>query len=384
MPARILVIDDDLDSLKLIGLMLQRQGYEVSAAGGGTQGLAQAERERPDLILLDVMMPGIDGYELCRRLKSDPRLASIPVIIFTAKTSADDKIAGFEAGADDYLTKPTHPTELASRIKALLARSTAKGSAPLARSRGAVVAVMGVRGGAGTTTMALNLSAVLAQAETRVVLADLQHGAGMVSYALGFTHGAGLSHLLDLDIDELTPDQVERQLVAFSPELQLLLAEYRPGESLTSTTMPLVERVVEILAQSADWVIIDLGNKPGRALFSVLRRVDQILICMAPERISIRLAQTLLDQAERSGIDRNRFSCALMNTTPLMPAYTLQTTESHVGLRVLGNVASAPDLARLAGEQAKPMVTVRPESPTAAQFRQVGEHLMARLDRSRS
>jgi DNA-binding response OmpR family regulator len=384
MPDRILVIDDDLDSLKLIGLMLQRQGYQVSAAAGGTQGLAQAESERPDLILLDIMMPDIDGYELCRRLKSDPRLARIPVIIFSAKTSADDKIAGFEAGADDYLTKPTHPTELASRIKTLLARSTIERSAPPSKPRGAVVTILGVRGGAGTTTLALNLSALLAQQETRVILGDLQHGAGMVSYALGFSQGAGLSHLLALDIEELTQDKVERQFVAFAPGLQLLLAEYRPGESLTSAMIPHVERVVEILTQLADLVIIDLGNKPGRALFNMLRRVDQILICMAPERISIRLAQNLLDRAEQSGIDRNRFSCVLMNTTPLMPPYTLQATESHLGLRVLGNIASAPELARLADEQAKPMVTVRPESPTAAQFRQVSERLMARLDRTHS
>jgi Flp pilus assembly CpaE family ATPase len=104
---------------------------------------------------------------------------------------------------------------------------------------------------------------------------------------------------------------------------------------------------------------------------------------MAPERTSIRLAQNLLGQAEQSGIGRNRFACVLMNTTPLIPASTLQATESHLGLRVLGNVASASELARLASEQAKPMATVRPESPTAVQFRQLGERVMARLERVR-
>jgi Flp pilus assembly CpaE family ATPase len=241
---------------------------------------------------------------------------------------------------------------------------------------------MGVRGGAGCTTLALNLSAVLASDETKVVLADLQHGAGMVSYALGFSQSGGLSHLLDLEIEALTKEEVERQLVALSPGLQLLLAEFRPGESLTPAMTPHIERIIKILTQGADLVILDLGNKPGHALFNALRQVGQILLCITPDRTSIRLASSLLSATERLGIGRSRFSYVLMNTTPLIPASTLQATESHLGLRILSNIASVPELARLATDQAKPMVTVRPESPTAAQFHQLGEQLMARLERA--
>ena len=126
MAEKILIIDDDVDTLRLVGLMLQRQGYEISAASNGTQGLAKALEERPDLILLDVMMPDMDGYEVARRLRKNPVTVSVPILMFTAKTQLDDKVTGFEVGADDYLTKPTHPTELQAHVKALLARS-AKG-----------------------------------------------------------------------------------------------------------------------------------------------------------------------------------------------------------------------------------------------------------------
>lgn len=383
MTERILVVDDDLDSLKLIGLMLQRQGYHVLTTPKGTQALAHAEGEQPDLILLDIMMSDADGFEVCRRIKHHPRLANIPVVIFTAKSSADDKIAGFEAGADDYLTKPTHPAELASRIRALLARSTAGRSTPQTIPKGIVIATLGVRGGAGSTTLALNLSATLARNETEVVLADLQHGAGMISYALGFSHSAGLSQLFDLEVEQLNKEGVERQLVTYSPGLRLLLAEYRPGESLTPAFRPHVERVIAILSQLADLVVLDMGNKPGHTLFNSLRQVDQVFLCITPERTSIRLVQNLLSQAERLGIGRDRFACVLMNTTPLIPESALQATGSHLGLQVLGSVASVPELARLASEQAKPMVTLRPESPTAAQFRQLGNHVIARMDRLR-
>src|SRR5690606_35564113 len=123
MSEKILVVDDDVESLKLISLMLKRQGYDVAIANSGSQALAKAGTELPNLIILDVMMMDMDGYEVCRRLRGNPETRPIPIIMFTAKTLIDDKVAGFEAGADDYLTKPTHPAELASRIKAVLARN---------------------------------------------------------------------------------------------------------------------------------------------------------------------------------------------------------------------------------------------------------------------
>ena len=126
MAEKILIIDDDVDTLKLVGLMLQKQSYQIVAANNGLQGLEQAENENPDLILLDVMMPGMDGYEVAKRLRANPLTANTPILMFTAKTQLDDKVTGFEAGADDYLTKPTHPSELNAHVKALLAR-TSKG-----------------------------------------------------------------------------------------------------------------------------------------------------------------------------------------------------------------------------------------------------------------
>ena len=124
MAKRILVVDDEIESVKLIGLMLQRRGYEIVAARSGAQALEKAQAEKPDLIILDVMMPDMDGYEVCRRLRANPGTATLPIIMFTAKTMIDDKVAGFQAGADDYLTKPVHPEELASRIEAVLLRTS--------------------------------------------------------------------------------------------------------------------------------------------------------------------------------------------------------------------------------------------------------------------
>ena len=157
MTEKILLVDDDKDTLRLVGLMLRRQGYEVRAVDNGAQAITMAQEETPDLILLDIMMPEMDGYEVARRLRADPGTAEVPIIMFTAKSQVDDKVMGFEAGADDYLTKPTQPRELFAHMKAVLARSgrpRADAEAP-AGERGYVIGVTAVKGGLGVTTLAL-------------------------------------------------------------------------------------------------------------------------------------------------------------------------------------------------------------------------------------
>jgi DNA-binding response OmpR family regulator len=109
MPEKILIVDDDVETLRLVGLMLQRQGYKIVAANNGAQAIASAKMEQPDLILLDIMMPDMDGYEVTKQIRSDIAIQKIPIIMFTAKGMVDDKVEGFDAGVDDYLTKPTHP-----------------------------------------------------------------------------------------------------------------------------------------------------------------------------------------------------------------------------------------------------------------------------------
>jgi CheY-like chemotaxis protein len=94
MPEKILIVDDDLETLRLVGMMLQRQGYTIVAANSGAQALSMAITEQPDLILLDVMMPEMDGYEVARQLRADPGLTQIPILMFTAKSQVEDKVTG--------------------------------------------------------------------------------------------------------------------------------------------------------------------------------------------------------------------------------------------------------------------------------------------------
>jgi sigma-B regulation protein RsbU (phosphoserine phosphatase) len=137
MADKILVVDDEFDILELMELNLTADGFEVITASSGREALAKAKQQAPDLILLDLMMPQMDGYEVMNRLKADKMLAKIPVIMLTALSQVDDKIEGLSAGADDYITKPFDLKEITARIKVVLKRTrTAKYVNPLIRAMG--------------------------------------------------------------------------------------------------------------------------------------------------------------------------------------------------------------------------------------------------------
>src|SRR5437867_3595823 len=122
MRKNIVVVEDDKGVVDLLCSSLESENYSVHVAKDGLAALELAARIVPDLILLDLMLPKLDGIEVCRKLRSDPRMRDIPLIILSARSCEDDKIAGLETGADDYVTKPFHPKELIARIRANLRR----------------------------------------------------------------------------------------------------------------------------------------------------------------------------------------------------------------------------------------------------------------------
>jgi CheY-like chemotaxis protein len=377
MADKILIIDDDVDTLKLVGLMLERQGYEIAVANNGALGLTKAAAENPHLILLDVMMPDLDGYEVTRRLRGDSATAHIPVIMFTAKTMVDDKVAGFEAGVDDYLTKPTHPAELSAHVKAVLARASQVKAAPVDRAK--IVAFLGAKGGVGTTTLALNVSVSFQSRGQDVILAEFNPGRGSIGLNLGVREPTGLASLLTRSMKDIHLRSVESELLSDRTGVRLLLASPRPSQTDLDQAASQMEAILNNLASMCTVVVIDLGDGIRPYTKPILRAVDRLLIVTEPIYPSNVLARNLLDELEREGIRSEKILLALVNRERTSLQIPWRQVAGDLGLELAGIVSPAPEQAHQSAQSGRPLVVSHPESLIAEQLHKLAENIAEQL-----
>jgi CheY-like chemotaxis protein len=379
MAKKVLVVDDEVQTVKLIGLLLQRRGYEVVAASLGTQALAKAQAEDPDLIVLDVMMPDMNGFEVCRRLRADPATAGIPIIMFTARTMVDDKVTGFQAGADDYMTKPVHPDELATRVEALLARFAQRQVEQHPSVRAKVLGFLGAKGGAGTTTLAVNVAVALAHqpdGERQVVLADMRSGMAASFIQLGLQRHGGMVRLLDQPVEDIKPRAVEAQLDEHSTGVRLLTGQIEPPGVAMPVPPAHAEVIVRRLGAMADYLLLDLGVGLDQVNCHVLPSCDHVVVAIEPDRVALALAQALLNELDLLlNLARHRISVVMISRASAAATFSKDVVEDLLQHDIVGVVPPAPELAFQAVEKGIPMVTMQPDSPVAQQFRTIAEHL---------
>ena len=379
MPAKILIVDDDLQSLKLVGLMLQRRGHTIVAAQGGLQALAKAESEQPDLVLLDIMMDDLDGYEVCRRLRSNPVTRDLSIIMFTAKTMVSDKVAGFQAGADDYLTKPIHPTELATRVDAVLQRHRQAQTEVETQDVERIVGFLGVTGGVGTTPLALNVAAAVASTPPprRVILADLQPGAANVALQLQVDPGLGLGALLNHSPHEIDRALVSQHLIHHPSGIRLLLPGLELRSGLSSLPAAQLTAIIESLIQIGQIVILDLGSTVDEGVIAALKLCRQVVLALEPQRVAVNVARNLIAQLDRRGIPPERLIVTLINRTQSTLTLDKRAIENALKLPVGSLIPPAPETAFHAAEQAALIIHLQPGSLIADQFRSLAQRLTA-------
>jgi pilus assembly protein CpaE len=378
MAEKILIVDDDIDTLRLVGLMLQRQGYEISAASNGIQALAMAQSERPDLILLDLMMPDIDGVEVTRRLRASEVTKDVPIIMFTAKTQVEDKILGFEAGADDYLTKPTQPRELFVHVKAVLARTNkAKKTDPIGipkGDRGYAIGILAARGGLGVSTLVLNLGVILSQAYKKdVVVAEFRPGQGTISLELGHTRAEGLNHLLELPPTAIDRRVLESELVNHSSGLRLLLASSQPRDAKFISETAIFEAITRQLAYLTSYLILDLGASLTPLVEQVVGLCSEVLVVVEPVPQTVLQTKALIDDLMAKGIASNDISVVLVNRVRSGMQLSWSQVQDQLGRPISVIFTPAPDLAYQASLNNIPMVLQQSDSLTAQQFAKLAE-----------
>jgi DNA-binding response OmpR family regulator len=382
MPEKILIVDDDLETLRLIGVMLQRHGYEIAAATNGSQAVTMAGNEMPDLIVLDVMMPGMDGIEVTEVLRKNPNTHNIPILMFTAKSQVEDKVAGYDSGADDYLTKPVHPAELVAHIKSLLSRAhAADASAPVVKP-GFLIGVIGVKGGLGTSTFSLNMAASLA-ANTRenVIAAEVRPGQGTWAYELGISTEKSLEALLKVPREELNRQKIEENLVFSNFGVHLLLATSRIEESDFQFNKENLVQVIKHLTNLAPFNIIDLGTPFLPAMHQLCNLCHQVIVLTDSTPTSAERTKIFVDNLQSTSTQLARkIDLILYNRSRSDSQLSaVQISEMLSGMPVKLMIPPAPELAYQAVQKQTPLINLQQDSLPSHQLNDYVKNLLAQI-----
>jgi len=374
MAQKILIIDDDLDTLRLVSLILQRQGYEISVASDGNQGLDKAIEEKPDLILLDIMMPEIDGYEVARRLRKNKLTAKIPILMFTAKNQLDDKVAGFEVGVDDYLTKPTHPSELQSHVKTLLSRAGQQDEGSeitLVETKGFVIGVLSARGGMGVSSLATNLASGLFQkTQADVVLVEINPGQGRLAHDLGLDGEKedGLTKLLSAAPEKISRVEVAKQLVPHQSGFKTLLASNQSKDKPLTNNSDQLENLLSHLSTLGRFIVLDLGTGLQLNVQNLIPHINEMVVVLEGSASAIISTRALIKSLSESGAPDSHLSVVLNIRVRSEDQMSWADVQKELHQPIVATLTPAPELFQQATRMQLPAVICQPGSLTTQQL----------------
>ena len=369
----ILAVDDDPFNLKIVRNLLSHEGYEIHTAESAKEAYAIINKQTVDLILLDLIMPEIDGFAVCMELRRSPKTTNTPIILLTAQDSLEQKIKGFEAGADAFITKPFVPPELLVRIQSLLRRFD-QAPADLPVKKGKVLAVFSLRGGVGTTTLANNIAIALASLwRQRVVLIDLVLTAGQSSLTFNIAARHSWGDMATISPNNINDELVEKILRSHDSGVRVLASPNTPeeGQGIDGAR---VTRVLDILRRRYEYIVIDLPHDFNETTLAGIDAADEILMPLAPEIASVRAASIALRALHRRGRPKDNFQLA-MNRTFELQGLAKKDIEAALDQPIPFVVNFEPELLLHSGNRGVPLLQANPDSPLSELFVDIAYYL---------
>jgi CheY-like chemotaxis protein/MinD-like ATPase involved in chromosome partitioning or flagellar assembly len=375
MMEKILLVDDDAETVRLITAVLNRQGFEVIAAYEGPTCIHVAQTEQPDLILLDIMMPGMDGYQVTRILRENPETTNIPIIMFSAKNQVDDRVRGYEAGIDDYLTKPIHPAEMVARVKSLITRSKMLGST--FGEKGHTIGILAAKGGIGASTFTLNLAITChQQLDKEVIAAEMRPGHGSWQVVLKLNEANGINRLLRLSASAITTATVKDQLHAYAPGIHLLIARNRTEDVKLLIETEQLNKVTKLLPLLAPLIFLDFGAGDLLNLEELVTNCDEIFLLIHPYPSALLKARRYLDDLTEWGFIKTKPITLVMMHHALERVQTSRTDiEEFLLKRIAFQIPNVPEIALLAETQGKSQISIQPESNLVKSYLEIAQHI---------
>ncbi|HEY1419631.1 MAG TPA: response regulator [Candidatus Dormibacteraeota bacterium] len=366
---QIVLVDDDRVIQKMVGGFLERRGYQVRKANDGIEALQLVHQLVPDLVITDVRMPELNGIELTARLRANHLTAGVPILMFSEMGEAEDALAGYAVGADDYLPKPFELAILEAKVQSLLRRSAGTRAA----DRGRIILFAHAKGGVGTTSLAVNLAVLLGDRATRPVgLLDLDVEFGDSAVYLNLHPNLTLADL-KASPAVLTDESLFEDFVTESGNVRLVIGADLPERS-ELVTLPAIHLAIDRLSATCDYVVIDAPASFTERTLTALYASDLVCLVTSGSLPSLRATRGCLDLFEKLGVADKPMQLILNDSTA--HAMSVDVVAGVLGRRpdFVVNRSESLDRAANAGQ---PLVTLDPEDPLVTELRTLADQLVA-------
>jgi CheY-like chemotaxis protein len=316
---RVLLIDDEQFYFKLIRKTLKEAEYELEYAKSGNEGLAKIPSFEPDMLIVDLKLPEMDGFEILDRIRRDPTFGHIPVIVITAQDELSEKLKAFELGADDYMVKPFQPEELVARMGILARRGKAmrmvKEMESTRKSNVSVVTVHSLRGGVGCSSIVVNLGLAFQKLWGKsTLLLDGVLTAGQVALMLDAKPGATWENLVGIDPENFDEAVVNEMMIRHNSGIRYIASPRYPiaTDTFTNDTLHLF---MEQIKQHNEFIVVDTSHDFSDMTIQLLSMSGTILLVMAPEMASLRTTLSALEIYDRLAIPLEKVKIVLNNNS---------------------------------------------------------------------
>jgi pilus assembly protein CpaE len=315
---RVLLIDDEQFYFKLIRNALKAAEYELEYAKSSSEGLAKVPSFEPEMLIVDLKLPDMDGFQILERLRRDPKFSYVPVIVITSKDELSEKLRAFELGADDYLVKPFQPEELVARMGILARRGRAMQMAQKESKRVAdatVITVHSLRGGLGCSSIAVNLGLAYHKLwGKQTLIMDSVLTAGQVALMLDAKPTATWENLVGVETESIDDVVVSEMMCAHKSGVRYIASPRYPiaADTFSHDTLKLF---MEKVKSQNDFVVVDTSHDFSDMTIHMLSMASTILLVMAPELASLRTTMSAIEIYDRLGIPIDKVKIALNNNS---------------------------------------------------------------------
>lgn len=372
------IIDGNAATRKWLSDLLTKAGFVIQEAKSGREGLIKIDSERPDLVILELDLPDMDGIEVCKRIRANPDLDTTRIIVLTGRDDPEVITTVLDLGVNDYIIKrPGADRELLGKCTSLLGRIK-QGSQPL--SSGRIITFFSAKGGNGTSTLCANLANMLALqiAPKTLLVVDMALPLGSLSLITGVHKDSSIVKLMS-ELRSFDPASMTPYFAFLEPWNLSVLPSPRNPEEAQELDARRLDALFNALALAFNYVVVDIGRTLSRISLPILQRSNAVVIILGPDLVTVELSRVAIKYLTETGISTTRLF-PILNRAVGREGLTKAQIEETLGLSIQGTVPNTQDNFTISNNQNLPYAKAFPFDTTTTMLKELARQLVYQIE----